>query len=244
MSGARLYGIGVGPGDPELLTLKAHRILVAAPVVAYFAAARRESNARRVVAGVLHEGQREVPLIYPVTTERLEEGQSYERLLTAFYDESARTLAGFLDGGQAVAVLCEGDPFFYGSFMYLYGRLAPRCEVEVVPGVTSVAGASAELGAPLACRDELFGVLSAVLPEAELEARLRVLDTAVILKVGRNLARVRAVVERLGLLERAWYVERATTAEQRVLPLALVDPGSAPYFSMVVIPSLVAAARR
>ena len=244
MSRARLYGIGVGPGDPELLTLKAHRILLGAPVVAYFAAVRRESNARRVVAGVLHEGQREVPLIYPVTTEPLEEGQSYERLLTEFYEASAGTLAGFLDAGVEVAVLCEGDPFFYGSFMYLHSRLAPRYEVEVVPGVTSVAGATAELGAPLACRDELFGVLSAVLPEAELEARLRVLDTAVILKVGRNLARVRAVVERLGLLDRAQYVERATTAEQRLLPLAAVDAGTAPYFSMVVIPSLVAAARR
>jgi precorrin-2/cobalt-factor-2 C20-methyltransferase len=244
VSAAPLYGIGVGPGDPELLTLKAARILRSVPVVAYFAAVRRDSNARRVVAGILHEGQREVPLIYPVTTERLEEGQSYERLLSDFYDESAATLAGILDGGRSVAVLCEGDPFFYGSFMYVYSRLAPGYEVHVVPGVTSVAGATAELGAPLACRDELFGVLSAVLPEAELEARLRVLDTAVILKVGRNLARVRAVVERLGLLDRARYVERATTAEQRVLPLADVNPDSAPYFSMVVIPSLVAAARR
>jgi precorrin-2/cobalt-factor-2 C20-methyltransferase len=244
VSSAWLYGVGVGPGDPELLTLKAHRLLGSVPVVAYFAAVRRDSNARRVVAGLLHEDQREVPLVYPVTTERPEDGRSYEAVLAAFYDASAATLAGFLDEGHDVAVLCEGDPFFYGSFMYVHARLAHRYHVHVVPGVTSVAGATAELGAPLACRDELFGVLSAVLPEAELEARLRVLDTAVVLKVGRNLARVRAVVERLGLLDRAQYVERATTAEQRVLPLALVDPATAPYFSMVVIPSETASARR
>lgn len=239
----RLHGVGVGPGDPELITVKALRLVRDAPVVAYFAAAGRPSNARRAVAEHLDRGQVELLLTYPVTTEALAPGQSYELLLADFYDESAARLAKELDAGNDVVVLCEGDPLFYGSYMYLHNRLAGRYPAEVVPGVPSIVAGSATLGAPLVCRDEVLSVLSGVLPVDELEARLRAADAAVVLKLGRNLAKVREAVARAGLLERAQYVERATMAEQRVLPLAEVDPASAPYFSMVVIPSGTAPGR-
>jgi precorrin-2/cobalt-factor-2 C20-methyltransferase len=237
-----LYGLGVGPGDPELLTLKAHRLLGACPVVAYFAAAGRESNARRVVAPHL-DGQRELRLEYPVTTEALPEGVSYETLLVDFYDDSAKRVAELLDAGVDVAVLCEGDPFFYGSYMYMHNRLADAYPTEVVPAVPSIAAGSAVLGTPLVCRDEVLCVLSGVLPGEEIEARLRTAGAAVVMKLGRNLAKVRAAVERAGLLDAAHYVERATMDTQRVLPLAEVDPATAPYFSMVVIPSRTASTR-
>jgi precorrin-2/cobalt-factor-2 C20-methyltransferase len=238
-----LYGIGVGPGDPELMTLKAHRLLQACPVVAHFAARGRQGNARTVVEPHLLPGQRELRLEYPVTTEALPEGVSYETLLVDFYDTSAKRVAELLDDGLDVALVCEGDPFFYGSYMYMHTRLAGEYRTEVVPAVPSMTAGAAVLGAPLVCRDEVLTVLSGVLPEEEIEARLRTAGAAVVMKVGRNLPKVRAAVERAGLLDHAHYVERATMAAQRVLPLADVDPATAPYFSMVVIPSRTAPTR-
>lgn len=238
----RLWGVGVGPGDPELLTLKARRLIRQAGTVAWFAAVGRSSNARAAVAEHLLAGQKELPLVYPVTTE-LPAGARYEDLLTRFYDDSAYRIAGLLDAGEEVAVLCEGDPLFYGSYMYLHNRLAARYRTEVVPGVTSIMAGAAVIGAPLVCRDETLMVLSGVMSEDELLRRLAGAEAAVVMKLGRNLAKVRSCVERAGLLGRAWYVERATMATQRVFPLADADPGKAPYFSLVVIPSATAPAR-
>jgi len=242
MSPGRCYGVGVGPGDPELLTVKALRLLESCPVVAYFCAARRESNARRVVQHHLRPEHTELKLVYPVTTEAVAPS-TYETLLADFYDQSAKRVAEILDEGVDVAVLCEGDPFFFGSYMYLHHRLCDRYPSEVVPGVSSALAGAAVLGSPLASRNERFAVLSGVLPVPELAAGLAAADSAVILKVGRNLDTVREAVRRAGLLDRASYLEWATLPNQRVLPLADVDGTDAPYFSMVVIPG-VAAARR
>ena len=242
-SKGRCFGLGVGPGDPELVTVKALRRLEASSCVAYFSASGRDSNARRVVSQYLSREQEEMHLVYPVTTEALAEGMDYEKILGAFYDESAERVAAVLDDGRDVAVLCEGDPFFHGSFMYLYNRLHPRFVTEVVPGVTSILAGSAVLGAPLVCRDEVLSVIPATLPLTDLVERLTHADVAVLMKVGRNLDKVRHAVTEAGLLERAWYVERATMPGERVVPLALADAASAPYFSMVVIPSRMASLR-
>jgi precorrin-2/cobalt-factor-2 C20-methyltransferase len=240
----RCVGVGVGPGDPELVTLRAVRAIREAPVIAWFSAVKRQSNARRIVAAHLHDGHEELHLEYPVTTEALPAGVSYESLLIDFYDESAKRIAEQLDGGRDVAVLCEGDPFFFGSFMYLHNRLKERYEVEVVPGVASMLGAAARVDLPLVCRNEALVVLSGVLAGDELERRLADADVAIVMKLGRNFVKVRQAVERAGLLERAFYVERATMAEEVVRPLAEVDAEArAPYFSMVVVPSATASTR-
>ena len=243
----RCIGVGVGPGDPELITVKALRAIQAAPVVAYFVAAKRTSNARGVVEAELdrdhgRDRRRELCLTYPVTTE-MPAGGAYETLMADFYDASAKQIAEVLDAGDDVAVLCEGDPFFYGSFMYLHNRLHDRYEVEVIPGVPAMLAGSAALGAPLVCLNEVVSVLSGVLPVDELERRLRAADAVVVMKLGRNLAKVRDAVERAGLLDRAHYVERVTMASERLLPFADVDPSTAPYFSMVIIPSATAPKR-
>ena len=167
----------------------------------------------------------------------------YETLLVDFYDESAKRIAEVLDGGDDVAVLCEGDPFFYGSYMYLHSRLSARYSPEVVPGVSSALAGAAVLGTPLAARDDAFVVLSGVLGENELASRLADVDSAVVMKVGRNLEKVRAAVRRAGLGDRAYYVEWATLPRQRILPLADADPANAPYFSLVVVPSASAVER-
>lgn len=232
----RLYGIGVGPGDPELLTLKAVRLLKAAPVVAYFVAKGKKGNAFGIVEAHLESDQTHLPLVYPVTTEALEPPLSYEAIIADFYDTASTLLAQHLDAGRDVAVICEGDPFFYGSYMYLHDRLAARYEAEVVPGVCSMLGGAAVLGAPLVYRNQSLSVLSGVLPEDELRRRLADADAAVIMKLGRNFDKVRRVLGELGLAERALYVERATMANQRIVPLDEVDPMASPYFSLLVVP--------
>ena len=232
----RLYGIGVGPGDPELLTLKAVRLLKAAPVVAYFVAKGKKGNAFGIVEGHLPGEQVRLPLVYPVTTEAVEPPLSYESIIADFYDTAAALVAEHLESGRDVAVICEGDPFFYGSYMYLHDRLAARYDAEVVPGVCSMLGGTAVLGAPLVYRNQSLSILSGVLPEDELRRRLADADAAVIMKLGRNFEKVRRVLAELGLAERARYVERATMANQRIVALADVDPMASPYFSLLVVP--------
>ncbi len=232
----RLLGLGVGPGDPELITLKALRLLQSAPVVAYFVAKGKRGNAFGIIEHHLTDAQERLPLVYPVTTETLAAPQDYETLIAGFYDDVAQALAVHLDAGRDVAVICEGDPFFYGSYMYLHDRLAPHYEAEVVPGVCSMLGGAAVLGVPLVYRNQSLSVLSGVLPEDELTRRLADAQAAVIMKLGRNFEKVRRVLTNLGLADRALYVERATMANQRIVPLADVDPMASPYFSLLVVP--------
>jgi precorrin-2/cobalt-factor-2 C20-methyltransferase len=232
----RLFGLGVGPGDPELITVKALRLLRAAPVVAYFVAKGKKSNAFGIIENYLQERQLAVPLVYPVTTEKLEPPLCYESIISDFYDTAATQLAVHLDAGRDVAVICEGDPFFYGSYMYLHDRMAASYDTTVVPGVCSMLGGAAVLGAPLVYRNQSLSVLSGVLPAADLKQRLSVADAAVIMKLGRNFDKVRRVLDELNLAQRALYVERATMQSQRIVPLDAVDPMASPYFSLIVVP--------
>ncbi|EIC21211.1 precorrin-2 C20-methyltransferase [Thiorhodovibrio frisius] len=232
----RLIGLGVGPGDPELMTLKALRRLREAPVVAYYAAENKRGNALTTVAEYLRPEQRLIPLIYPITGKIPPPPFDYEGVMRAFYDHSAETLAEHLSTGIDVAVLCEGDPFFYGSFMYLHDRLVGRFPTEVVAGVCSVVASASALRTPLVYRDQSLLVLSGTLPEAELRSRLTGCEAAAVMKLGTNFAKVRRVITELGLLERARYVERATMSEERIRPLPDITPASVPYFAMILIP--------
>ncbi len=232
----RLLGLGVGPGDPELITVKALRLLREAPVVAYFVAKGKRGNAFGIIEAHLQAEQTLLPLVYPVTTEVLPAPLSYEQVISDFYDEAGQQVAAHLDAGRDVAVICEGDPFFYGSYMYLHDRLAQRYEAEVILGVCSMLGGASVLGAPLVYRNQTLTVLSGVLPAEELKRRLADADAAVVMKLGRNLPKVRQVLGELGLQGRALYVERATMANQKIVPLQEVDPQSSPYFSLIIVP--------
>jgi len=233
----RLYGVGLGPGDPELVTVKAARLIAEADVVAYHAARHGRSNARAIAAAYLREGQIEEPLIYPVTTETTDHPGGYQGAIDEFYADAAERLAAHLDAGRDVVVLAEGDPFFYGSYMHMHKRLAHRYEATVVPGVTSVSAASAVLGRPLMERDEVLTVLPGTLPPAELAARLASTDSAAIMKLGRTFEGVREALETAGRLDDAWYVERATTDRERQARVADIDPATVPYFSLALLPS-------
>ncbi|SFA93059.1 precorrin-2 C20-methyltransferase / precorrin-3B C17-methyltransferase [Amycolatopsis marina] len=238
-----LWGVGLGPGDPELMTVKAARVIGEADVIAYHSARHRRSIARSVAEPYLREGQLEEALVYPVTTETTDHPGGYEGAIADFYELSAKRLAEHLDAGRDVVLLCEGDPFFYGSYMYMHERLADRYRAQVIPGVTSVSAASAVLGRPLVQRDEVLTLLPGTLPAPELARRLADTDAAAVLKLGRTFGSVRDALAESGKLEDAFYVERATWGTQRVEPFTDVDPESVPYFSLAVVPSPAYAAR-
>ncbi|MFR9730747.1 precorrin-2 C(20)-methyltransferase [Saccharopolyspora sp. MS10] len=235
----RLFGVGLGPGDPELVTVKAARLIGEAEVIAYHSARHGRSIARSVAEPYLREGQLEEPLVYPVTTETTDHPGGYQGAIDEFYAEAAERLAAHLAAGRTVALLCEGDPFFYGSYMHMHKRLVGRFEVAAIPGVTSVSGAAAELGRPLAERDEVLTVLPGTLDPEVLAEKLAGTDAAAVMKLGRTFEGVRAAFEKAGRLDEAYLAERATTERQRLLPLAEVDPESVPYFSLALLPSPV-----
>jgi precorrin-2/cobalt-factor-2 C20-methyltransferase len=231
----RLIGVGVGPGDPGLLTLKAIEALHQANVIAYFAKAGNTSNARTIVSSHLN-GAEELPLLYPVTTEIPKEDAGYRDAIAAFYDASAAAVAAHLDDGHTVAVLSEGDPLFYGSYMHLHVRLSSRYSTEVIAGVTGMSGCWSSIGVPMTQGDDVFTVLPGTLPEYELERRLADANAAVVMKIGRHLAKVRRALDRAGRLDRAIYVERGTMANAAVMPLVDKLDGCAPYFAIVLVP--------
>jgi precorrin-2 C20-methyltransferase/precorrin-3B C17-methyltransferase len=233
----RLYGVGLGPGDPELVTVKAARLIGSADVVAFHAARHGRSVARGLAAPYLRNGQIEELLVYPVTTEATTHPGGYHGAIDEFYEAAAARLAAHLDEGRDVVVLAEGDPFFYGSYMHMHKRLAHRYPTEVVPGVTSVSGATAAVGRPLVEGDEVLTVMPGTLPAEALAERLAVTGSAAVLKLGRTFPQVRTAFELAGVLDRALYVERATTDRERTLPLADVDPATVPYFSLALLPS-------
>jgi precorrin-2/cobalt-factor-2 C20-methyltransferase len=222
----RLYGLGVGPGDPELLTLKAVRLLRAVPVIAYPAPEHGDSFARSIVAAWIDGHQREIAIRFP-----MKPGPPP----AAIYDAAAAGLAAELESGRDVALLCQGDPLFYGSFVNVFIRLAGRYRIEIVPGVSSLTAVAAAAAVPLVSRDDTLAVIPATLKEDQMAARLGECDTAAIVKLGRHAAKVRRVLDRLGLLDGAVYVEHATLPTQRVAPLACVNGDKTPYFSMALV---------
>ncbi|ROR90287.1 precorrin-2 C(20)-methyltransferase [Nocardioides aurantiacus] len=231
----RFYGVGLGPGDPELVTLKAARLIGEADVVAYHAGVGKQSNARRIAADLIPDDVVEEELRYPVTTGATDHPGGYAGAIAAFYEESAARLAAHLEAGRTVVLLAEGDPLFYGSYMYMHDRLADRFPTEVVPGVPAFAAATASVAAPLVRQTDVLTILPGTLPEAELARRLADTDGAIIMKLGRTFPAVRSALAQAGRLEHAVYVERASMPAERWLPVADVDPTTVPYFSLIVV---------
>ncbi|WP_371170365.1 precorrin-2 C(20)-methyltransferase [Aliiroseovarius sp. 2305UL8-7] len=221
-----LYGVGLGPGDPELMTLRAARLISAAKVVAYPTLEGGDSFARSIAADLIQKDADEIAMDVPMTVERAP--------AQAAYDIGAEQIAARLEAGDDVVVLCEGDPFFYGSFMYLFARLSERFETQIVPGVTSVTACAARARKPLVARNERLTVLPGPLPEDELRTRIEGAESVAIMKVGRHLPKIRGVIEALGLVDKATYIERASLPEEVVLPLSEA-PEKAPYFSMILL---------
>lgn len=224
----KLYGLGIGPGDPELLTLKAHRILTTVPVIAYPTLENGKVFARAIVAEFIRPDQIEIPMPLPFSVERSSQPN---------YDIAAANIAAHLSAGRDVAVLCLGDPMLYGTFMYIFNRLSGRFAVEVVPGISSVMASAAMLGVPITYRNDVFAIMPATLEPEILRDRLSVVDAAAIIKLGRHFAKIRQILDELGLLDRALYIERATLPNQKIIPIREVDPAAATYWALILIPS-------
>ncbi|PTX45975.1 precorrin-2/cobalt-factor-2 C20-methyltransferase [Gemmobacter caeni] len=229
---ASIICAGLGPGDPDLISVRADRALRGASQIAYFRKAGRRGQARSIVEGMLAPGVTEYAMEYPVTTELPFDSPEYIGALARFYDAWADRLAS-LPG--EVVVLCEGDPFFYGSFMHLYARLKDRVEVSVIPGITGMAGCWHATGQPITWGDDVLSVLMGTLPEPDLVAHMQRADALAVMKTGRNLPKIRRALESAGRLSEAWLVERGTMPGQRIAPLAEVDTADCPYFAVVLV---------
>ncbi len=235
MSGI-LYGLGLGPGDPELVTMKAVRLLREADLVAYPTAKAGSGVSLSIVQPYLDPAQELLPLVYPVTAGPGADAPDYRERITAFYDETAEEMAVELAKGRKVALACVGDPFFYGSFMFWYARLSDRFETIVVPGISSILAGPVAASTPLCFRTQTVTVIPGTLPEEEITRRLKAADAAVIMKLGRTFTKVRNALDSAGLLDKATYIERASMESERVLPAADVEAGTSPYFSIVMVP--------
>lgn len=232
----RLVGVGTGPGDPDLLTVKAVKAIQSCDVLAWFAKEGKRGNGRGIVDGVVREGVIELPLYYPVTTEIHRRKPEYVHQVTGFYEASAEAIAAHLEAGRNVAILSEGDPLFYGSYMHLHVRLAKRFPAEVIPGVTAMSGSWSQAGLPIVQGDDVLSVLPGTMDEDQLVRRLKDTEAAVIMKVGRNLPKIRRALIEAGRIDDAIYVERATMANTAMTPLDAKPDDEAPYFSIVLVP--------
>ena len=230
----RIICCGLGPGNPDLMSVRADREIRAATQVAYFRKKGRPGQARCIVGGMLAQDVREYPMEYPVTTELAFDSEPYVRLLAEFYDAWADRLAALAREADVV-VLCEGDPFFYGSFMHLYVRLQGRAEVEVIAGIPGMAGCWNAVGMPIALGDDVMTVLMGTLPEDELAKRACNSDALVVMKTGRNLGKVRRALQAADRLDEAWLIERGTMPGERVTRLRDVDTTECPYFAIVLV---------
>ena len=225
---------GLGPGDPDLMSLRAHRAVTSASQVAYFRKAGRAGQARRIVMGLLRADAVEHAMEYPVTTELPFDGPDYNDALARFYDDWATRLQGVAQTSDVV-VLCEGDPFFYGSFMHLYSRLSGVVEMEVIPGITGMSGCWTATGQPITWGDDVLSVLMGTLPEEELVRHMAQADALVVMKTGRNLPKIRRALGASGRLDAAWLVEAGTMPNQRIQKLTEANIEECPYFAIVLV---------
>jgi precorrin-2/cobalt-factor-2 C20-methyltransferase len=235
MSPGTIYGVGLGPGDPELLSVRADRLVRGARHVAYFRKAGRQGQARAIVEGMLRPDAIEFAMEYPVTTEISLDDPGYNCALRPFYETCCAHLRGVAEAGEPVIVLCEGDPFFYGSFMHLYTRLRDHLPVVVVPAITGMSGAWTATGLPVTWGDDVLSVLMGTLPEAELAQRMRDTDAIVVMKIGRNFAKVRNALRAAGRFDDAWLIEFGTMPGESVTRLAEAGDRVTPYFSIIIV---------
>ncbi|UXN04787.1 precorrin-2 C(20)-methyltransferase [Bartonella sp. HY406] len=236
MKKGKIYGVGVGPGDPELITIKGLRAIEGADIIAFHQAMGKKSNALTIAECWIKESQTLLPLTYPITTQAPPLNTSYDDILSKFYGDITTELESHLNQGKIITVLAEGDPLFYSSFMYIHDRLADKFETIIIPGITSISGASAALATPICYRNETFTVLSAVLDEEKLEEKLKEKSAFAIMKLGRNIDKIIKILKQLNLFDKALYIERATMKDQKIRPLTEVNSNCSPYFSLILIP--------
>ena len=235
MNKGTIFGIGLGPGDPELMSVKADRLIRTASHVAYFRKAGRKGHARSIVEGLLHPDAIEFAMEYPVTTEIPLSDPRYNDILSEFYQNCAKHVRNLSDRGQSVCVLCEGDPFFYGSFMHLYTRVKQTQPVTVIPAITGMSAAWTQTGIPITWGDDVLTVLLGTLHKEELTRRMADTNALVIMKIGRNFEKICEALKANNLYEKAWLIQYAAMENSSVQCLSAVSENVTPYFSIIVV---------
>ena len=228
----RFYGVGVGPGDPELLTLKAQRLLQKVDVICFTQLDNGEpSFALSVLEDVLKEAR---PETLGITIPSDDSPVSMET-----WREAAKRIGGHLSQGQDVAFITEGDPMLYSEFPYLLDCVSPvfsELIIEVIPGVSSVMAAAASSGVPLVTHGQRLAILPAVNGIDDLREAITNYDTIVLMEVDSNLIQGLANLESLGLAGKAIYVRQASTAKERVVEdIRQLSPEDFDYFSLLII---------
>ena len=248
MSWGTLYGIGMGPGDPELLTRKAYRLLATVPVIFYPACGgKAEGFALDILQRAFTDqgsqalrqlSTRGLPILercrpLPITMVR---GSDHAR---PHWSQASETVGEVLQGGRDAAFITEGDPLVYSTFVYLRVALAerfPEVQVEVIPGVSSITAAAARTAFPLAIADERLAVLPATYDPLFLERALEAFDTIVLLKVNRVLDRLIDILKPRGLLANAVLVEYCGTPRERIVnDLTKLRGQRVDYFSLLLV---------
>ncbi len=224
----KIIGIGVGPGDPELITLKALKAIKAGKIIAYPSTETEESYARSIVKDYFSENVLEIPIKIPMVESRFPS--------QLIYNTASDEISAHLKKGEDVIILCQGDPFFYGSFMYLFSRFAGKFPIEIIPGISSLNACSAVSQRPLCSRLESLSVIPGGMNDEEFLKQLEKEGAFAIMKVGKHLNRIKGLLDRKGMGGRAVYVSHATLPNQKVFPLSKA-PEIAPYFSMILVPS-------
>jgi precorrin-2 C(20)-methyltransferase len=230
MSGT-LHLVGVGPGDPELLTLKAARLLATVPVIAFVLTETQSHFALDIARACCNLAAELLPVAIPMAV-RMPNGDFAPN--GEAYAAAAALIADRLAAGRDVAFLCEGDPLFYGSAIYLLALMAGRHPVKVVPGISSVFAAAAAVPIPLVSRSQPLSVLAGPSPDATLRAALARAGSVALIKVGRHFDRIDALLQATGRREQALYIERASLPEQIVARVKDLPAGPKPYFSLIL----------
>ena len=235
ISKGRIYGVGLGPGATDLLSVRADKLVREARHIAFFRKAGRAGLARQIVSSLLSEDVIEFPMEYPITTEIPLSDPRYNEILSDFYTKCCAHISSLSLAGEDVIILCEGDPFFYGSFMHIYSRVKDTLPVEVVPAITGMSAAWTATNIPISWGDDILTILTGTLDVAILENQLQDTNAAVIMKIGRNLPKIKQALKITGRLEDAFIVEYAAMAEQKVQPLSNYKAENAPYFSIIIL---------
>jgi len=231
----KIYGVGVGPGAVDLLSVRADKLVREAKYIAFFRKAGRAGHARQIASNLLSKDVIELAMEYPITTEIPLSDQRYSEVLSEFYKKYSNKIISLSQTGIDLVILCEGDPFFYGSFMHIYSRVKDKCPVEVVPAITGMSAAWTATDIPITWGDDILTVLMGTLDKTTLENQLQDTNAAIIMKIGHNLPKIKKALERTGRFYDAFIVEYAAMDKQTVQRLSDYNTENAPYFSIIIL---------
>ena len=235
MKKGKIYGIGLGPGDPALITLKSANLIKSSDYIFFFKKKNSESRAFSIVKEIIKDNAFKIALEFPITTEIDSMRKEYKNIMKNFYEQCVIKIDNILKKSRDICLLCEGDPFFYGSFIHIFQRLKERFDIEIVPGVTGMSGAWSSSKIPLVSGNEILTIIMGTLDEAKLKIQIKKSDVLVIMKIGKNFKKIFKVLKEQNLLNKAYLISNATTKKEKIYKLNAINDEIVPYFSIILL---------